>query len=254
MQFLPKLLAILLMLTMGAAPSWATIANGDFSAGLAGWSTTGVVSTAPSYTYGGTGAGTIFPTVGTQVSELVNVGGVGRSTMEAALGLPNGALQTFSNSLTHPHRHWRLRNGSVMTRTITDATGYISFDWNFWRSDYPTYNDLAFFTISGPGITGTQIVLLSDVNSSAEALATTTGQGPANGTGWQNYSYTLPSSGDYTIGFGVVNARDTSVESYLYIDNVDSIVMPEPSAALTAFALLGTGLLYPLRRRRPGLP
>ena len=249
--WLRSTVAIYAMVIGGAGQVRATITNGDFSAGLTGWTTAGVVSTAASYTYGNPGGGTILPTAGTQVAELRTVGGVSRASMESVLGLPNNSLQTFSNSLSHPYRKWRVRNGSVMTRTIVGASDYVSFDWNFWRRDYPSYNDLAFFTISGPGITGTEIILLSDVNSSPEALAVTSGYGPANGTGWQSYTYNLPSEGDYTIGFGVINSRDTAYNSYLYIDNVDSVVVPEASTALTAALLFGTALMYPLRRRRP---
>ncbi|MCB1094821.1 MAG: hypothetical protein KDN22_04500 [Verrucomicrobiae bacterium] len=241
--------SLVVLLALGGTQASATITNGDFSSGLTGWSTTGVVTTATSYTYGGAGGGTILPTAGTQVAELVNAGGVADTSMDTFLGLKRNTLQKFSDSLTHPgYADYSLTTGSVLKRTLTGASGILSFDWNFWRTDYPPYNDLAFFTISGPGISGTQIVLLSDVNGSAEALATTSGYGPSNGTGWQSYSYALPSTGNYTIGFGIVNASDTAYPTYLYIDNVS--LVPEPSAAFTAAALLGTGMLYPLRRRR----
>ena len=241
--------SLVVLLTVGGTQAKATITNGDFSSGLTVWSTTGVVSTATSYTYTGAGAGTIFPTAGTRVAELINVGGVSRNSMESFLGLSKNTLQRFSNGLTHPaYPDYSLTIGSVLKRTLTGAGGVLTFDWNFWRTDYPPYNDMAFFTISGPGISGTQIVLLSDVNSSAEALATASGYGPSNGTGWQSYSYALPSTGNYTIGFGIVNAQDSAYPTYLYIDNV--ALVPEPSAAFTAVALLGTGLLYTLRRRR----
>ncbi|MGK0184357.1 MAG: hypothetical protein ACI9R3_000123 [Verrucomicrobiales bacterium] len=85
--------------------------------------------------------------------------------------MSNGEPQDFSDDLAdgpvNPNRQWNVTNGSVMTRKINDASGYISFDWNFWRDDYPSYNDMSFFTISRPGISGTQIILLSDVNSSS---------------------------------------------------------------------------------------
>ena len=252
MRLLPSLFVAAVFAQLFAVGNvLGTISNGDFSSGLTGWTTSGQVGTATSYSYPNPGGGTITPTSGTRVSELVTVGGSNLATLESTLGITSGSLQALSDGLTHPYSHYTLTNGSVITRTITGASDYLSFDWNFWRRDYPPYNDLAFFTISGPGISGgTDIILLADVNNSAEALDTTSWYGPAYGTGWNSYSYALPTMGDYTIGFGIVNARDTSYATYLHIDNVDSVVIPEPSAALTALALFGAGLLYPLRRRR----
>lgn len=224
--------SLLVLLALGTTQSEATITNGDFSSGLTGWSTSGVVW------------------VSSGEARLRNTGGVNLAAMESALGLSSGELQTFSNGLSGNPTNPTVTNGSVMTRTISGASSYISFDWNFWRNDYPPYNDMSFFTISGPGITGTDIILLSDVNSSTAAQATTSGQGYNRGTGWQTFSYALPSTGTYTIGFGVSNSSDTAVASYLYIDDVDSLVIPEPSAGFTAIALLGTGLWFPLRRKR----
>ena len=89
MRLFPHIVASLVVfLIFWGAQAQATITNGDFSSGLTGWSTTGVVTTATSYTYGGTGGGTIYPTAGTRVAELVNVGGVSRANMELFWGFP----------------------------------------------------------------------------------------------------------------------------------------------------------------------
>ena len=235
------------------------ITNGDFSSGLTGYTTVGMTSTAPSYTYTtpstgfGGGAylgGTISPTSGSQVTQLRSTGGVGRRAIESALGLPNRSLQNLSNSLTHSSRHYSLTNGSAIQTSFT-GSGTLSFDWNFWREDYTPYNDISFFTISGPGLSGSEIVLLSDVNGSAEALAATSARGPGGGTGWQGYSYLLPGDGVYTIGFGVIEARDAVVPSFLHIDNIQaSVLVPEASPALTAALMAVSGLGLTMRRRR----
>ena len=225
------------------------ISNGDFSAGLTGYTTEGIAATATSYTYTGADGGTLAPTAGSQVTEIQS-GGVNPDVLEASLGLPAGSLQGLSDSLTHSNPYYTVRKASGI-QTAFDGSGTLSFDWNFWTTDSPADNDLSFFTISGPGITGTDIVLLSDLNGSAEALALTSGTGLANGTGWQNFGYTLPGSGSYTISFGVLNSRSASFTSYLHIDNVQvSVLVPEASSAVTAALLVFGGVGLIMRRER----
>ncbi|GGA04420.1 hypothetical protein CYANOKiyG1_16810 [Okeania sp. KiyG1] len=47
-------------------------------------------------------------------------------------------------------------------------------------------------------------------------------------TGYQSFSHTFSESGTYTLGFGVVDAGDTVVDSGLLIDNVELTSVPEP--------------------------
>lgn len=63
------------LLAIAAAEASATITNGDFSSGRTGWSTSGVVSGAASYTYPDPNGGRIDPQAGTRVTELVPDGG-----------------------------------------------------------------------------------------------------------------------------------------------------------------------------------
>ena len=245
---------------LGPLARAALITNGDFSSGLSGYTTVGAVSTATSYTSTepstsfGSGPylpGTILPTTGTNVSQLrATKNGPATNLIESTLGLSGGSLQALSDSLTHPYAHYGLRGGAAM-QTSFNGSGTLTFDWNFWREDFAPYNDLSFFTISGPGITGSEVILLSDVNGSAESLALTTERGPGGGTGWQGFSYTLPGAGVYTIGFGVVNGRTGRVPSYLHIDNIQaSVLVPEASPALTAALLVISGFGLAMRRRR----
>ena len=260
MDFIRKLsLCTVLLLFSGAVSKGALISNGDFSSGLSGYTTVGSAGTAGSYTFLTSSTnftnepfvpGTILPTSGAAVSQLRTTGGVAVSTIESTLGISGGSLQSLSDSLTHSNAHFTLGTGSAMS-TSFEGSGTLTFDWNFWREDYEPFNDLSFFTISGPGISGSEVVLLSDVNGSAEALATTLGRGAGAGTGQQSYSYALPGTGVYTIGFGVVNSRDTQVPTYLYIDNIQaSVLVPEAGQTLTAMLLVFSGLGLAMRRRR----
>ena len=251
----------LLWLLFPCSLSWAVlITNGDFSDGLSGYTSVGIVTTAPGYTdttrpQGGGkrpwAGGSVSPTAGSQVSQLSSVSGVGATAIESTLGLPSGSLQALSDSLTHPgNGHFNVRDASAMQTTF-DGSGVLSFDWNFWSDDYSQSNDYSFFTISGPGIAGNEIVLLADVNGSAEALAAISARGAGGGTGWQDFAYSLPGAGVYTIGFGVVNGRNQNVPSYLHIDNIQtSALVPEASTSLTAMLLVISGLSLATRRRR----
>jgi hypothetical protein len=168
--------------------------------------------------------------------------------VESTLGLAPGALQTFSDGLTHNQTHFDIGQGSALATTFTTLSGgrTLTFDWNFWRDDYPPFNDFSVFTISGAGITGTEVVLLSDVNTSAEGQFPTTGRGPATGTDWRTFGYTLPSSGTYSIGFGAINGRDSAVPSYLHIDNIQ--VVPEVSTPLVLFFFGAFGIFFQRKR------
>ena len=219
--------------------SHATITNADFSSGLSGWSSTGVVSTATSYTYGNPAGGTISPTAGTRVVEMRTRTSVNRNSLASFLGTTSTAL----NSLVSGNA----TRGSAIRTTFT-GTGSITFDWNFWTRDYPPYNDFAFVALSGPGISGTQLTLLSNVNAFAGPNGT---NGPSNGTGWQSSTLTLPGDGVYTIGFGTMNSVDNAVNSYFYVDNLQTTCVPEPSTALAAFFALGLIFWLPNRRWRP---
>ena len=117
-----------------------------------------------------------------------------------------------------------------------------------WTRDYPPYDDFSFVTLSGPGITGTQVQLLSSVTMFTEGNGT---NGPSNGTGWITTTLSLPGDGVYTIGFGTMNARDNAVTSYFYVDNLETTCIPEPSTAFAAFFAIGLVCWLPYHRRRP---
>ncbi len=80
----------------------------------------------------------------------------------------------------------------------------MSFQWNFATNDYAPYEDFAFAT----------------VNSAVFSLSNTQATGDYGATGWQTFSYTAMVAGTYTIGQGVMNARDQSVDSFLGVDAV----------------------------------
>ncbi|MEM7386133.1 MAG: hypothetical protein AAF514_14425 [Verrucomicrobiota bacterium] len=236
--------APLLLLWPGVSDTRADnlIPNGDFSGGFASWATLGSTDTDTSFTYGAPGAGTISPITGSQVSEI-HSSGANAAALAGFLGVTTAAMNN-AGGVSHV-----TADGAAIKTTFWGG-GLVSFNWNYWTLDapppIPDYNDFSIATISGPGIAGTEVILLADVYGNG--LADPTGLGPANGTGWQSLTIPLPGTGNYTIGFASLNPGDRNYDSYLHIDNVRTL--PEPGTAFSATFLLAFLLFQRTRRRQ----
>ena len=99
----------------------------------------------------------------------------------------------------------------------------------FQAADYLPFNDTAFWSFVGRDL---------DPEGLIGRVATV---GDFGATGWKPFSFTAPTAGLYTIGFGVFNVTDNLQDSYLGVDAV-----PEPCT----LALLGLGFAGLLFRRR----
>ncbi|MEM1170437.1 MAG: PEP-CTERM sorting domain-containing protein [Cyanobacteria bacterium P01_H01_bin.35] len=72
-------------------------------------------------------------------------------------------------------------------------------------------------------------------------------------TGYQSFSYVIPETGTYTLGFGVADANDPLGFSGLLVDNVKLIAAstPEPTTTLGLFATaFGAFSLLKKRQRK----
>lgn len=217
-----------------AQSSHAAILNGSFETGnFNSWSTTGQTTVEDS-TFG------VNPANGTHqavLETLQDTTGVSGSEIENFLGLSSGSLTAMG-----------VQEGSAIKQTFTANAGdVLSFSWNFLTDLDPadtTYNDFAFWTLSS-----TQEQLADTNNPTNFSFSRL-----AKETGYQPYSYTLASTGTYTLGFGVVDVGDTTVNSALLVDNVrlssSSTAVPEPT---TTFGLLASAAFGFRWRRREKL-
>lgn len=212
----------------GALGVSAAVLNGGFETGtLAGWSLTGAGSAQ-------TAALGVTPPFGSYQGFIETTGNATAlaPTVAAALGVSGSAILGLGTGTPV--------NGTALSQAITVPAGAVlSFDWNFISDELnetATYNDFAFFTVSGSAY------LLASRNSSTFSLSSPP-PGFDGQTGWSTSTYTFATAGTYTIGFGVLNVGDAGHNSGLLLD---AVTVPEPGVA----ALLGLCCLGLRRCRR----
>jgi len=127
----------------------------------------------------------------------------------------------------------------------------VSFNYDFMTQEPPTggAKDFAFVVLLN---SLNQVVQYSVISNYAAATFGTTGAGNPFGseTHYQSFQLTIPTTGTYTLGFGVVdtgNAATDTNPSALLVDNVQVTAVPEPTTV--AFSIAGASLLVALRRR-----
>jgi hypothetical protein len=209
-----RMFVLAAFLALGCRAAHALVDNGSFeAAGYCGWETTGhAVQTDSSFGIG--------PVHGASQALITTAGNTSRADIELFLGIAAGTLDTFTS--------YPATAGTAIRQSLTVEAGRVlSFDWNFLCNDYLPYNDFAFFAVNG------EVYKLSDV-AQCEGL----GEGNSSfqdQTGFSSFSYTFTAAGTYTIGFGVVDVRDASVDAGLIIDN---IYTDEPLAVVSSSMVL----------------
>ena len=169
----------------------------DFEAGLQGWSVVGAVNTTTAEHFDGASSANLASAVSQTVAT---------SQIESFVGIDSGTLAGLNNN----NNNETPVAGSAMKATFyLNGGDTFSFDWKFQTHDYLPYNDFAFFSVTSGGATE-----LADVAS----LGNTNGH--VSATGWHETSFTAQDSGQYTFGFGVIDVRDSNVQSNLFIDHV----------------------------------
>ncbi|MBD2255012.1 PEP-CTERM sorting domain-containing protein [Nostoc parmelioides] len=201
-----------------------SINNGSFETGdFSNWDTTGQATVEGS-------SFNVAPADGTYqavLETLQDETGISSSDLETFLGLSSGSL---TGSV----------EGSAIKQTITvNAGDVLTFYWNFLTDEVsadPDFNDFAFFSVS-------------NINQLANTYDATVFSFSrlAQQTGYQPYTYNFTTAGIYTLGFGVIDVGDTTVNSALLVDNVELTPVPEP---VTMFGILiGAGFGYAAKMR-----
>jgi hypothetical protein len=106
-----------------------------------------------------------------------------------------------------------LTNGSAISQSFMGNMGdVVSMSWNYAARDYIPFTDPAFSVLIAPD--GTAMV---------DVLASTTGPGLVTGSdgisGVFTFAEQLSQTGEYTLGFAVINSGDTILDATLFIDD-----------------------------------
>jgi hypothetical protein len=169
-------------------------------------------------------------------NDLTN-GSVSVGALEAALDLGSGTLTGLGQGT--------VTNGSAFQQTFTTLTpSVLSFRWDFLTSEDPTFspnNDFAFVTINGSVTTLAQftdatITLPFDPGNPLPPPST---DEYLTETGYKTFTVTLPTAGQYTLGFGVGNVQTNDIASALLVDKVTlAAEAPEPATGVLLASLL----------------
>jgi hypothetical protein len=207
--------------------------NGGFETGnYSDWQTIGQT------TVEGSGFG-VTPVEGTYQAVLETLQdtlpGASGSDLETFLGLNSGDLTNLN-----------VVEGSAIKQDITvNAGDVLVFSWNFLTDQNPpdsTYNDFAFFTLSTTSTT------LADTFS--PLMTSFSRLSYEYQTGYQPYSYTFATGGTYTLGFGVVDVGDDTVNSALLVDRISTQAIPEPLTILGSATAIGFGAWFKRRLKK----
>ena len=150
-----------------------------------------------------------------------------------------------------------VQDGSgYLTQQVTLTAGtVVHFDYIFLTDEDNTTsynNDIAFYTING---VSTQLYSASQLsaaqlnNGSASPNFSFQTSGSA-GNGYTGVNITVPTTGNYTFGFGVSDVTTNTVYSGLLIDNLNYSVVPEPGTDALLVLGAGVGGVFVFRRRK----
>lgn len=154
------------------------------------------------------------------------------NTVGTTLGLTSSQITGLSALLQQQAQASGFGSGSITnsafvhrTVTLTAGTTY-QLAWNYIGTDYVPFNDGSITTLVG---TGSTAGVTPTVNNYAQNYALLGFTNPGTGdysagtfgsTGWQVSTYSVPTSGDYQLGFAVFNLDDTGLSPVLLVDDL----------------------------------
>jgi hypothetical protein len=154
------------------------------------------------------------------------------STVGTTLGLTSSQITSLSTLLQQQAQTSGFGSGSITnsafvyrTVTLTAGTTY-QMAWNYIGTDYVPFNDGSITTLVGTGSTAGVTPTVNNYTQNYALLGFTnpgTGDysaGTFGSTGWQVSTYSVPTSGDYQLGFAVFNLDDTGLSPVLLVDDL----------------------------------
>ena len=157
------------------------------------------------------------------------------NTVGTTLGLTSSQITSLSALLQQQAQTSGFGSGSITnsafvhrTVTLTAGTTY-QLAWNYIGTDYVPFNDGSITTLVG---TGSTAGVTPTVNNYAQNYALLGFTNPGTGdysagtfgsTGWQVSTYSVPTSGDYQLGFAVFNLDDTGLSPVLLVDDLQGV-------------------------------
>jgi outer membrane autotransporter protein len=144
-------------------------------------------------------------------------------TADSVFGLTSGTLSSvFSGTASYG----RPTNYGALTETVTLNPGTYTFYWAYAAQDYHPFNDGVLFTLSGDSLNRVDVLASNGANDANEGAAQPTTQvvGTYGATQWASHSFSIDTSGSYTLGFVAYNwgdypnhYTDTAVNPIFYI-------------------------------------
>ena len=213
----------------GNTTSW-TISN---TTGAANWSagSGAAVVTGLSHTPGGGKSWTVAP-YGTYMLSLQPGGGSPTfDSATASLGLTAGQNTAIKSYLTGLGGNSNPTNAAWVKRDMTLQAGVTySIAWQYLSTDYTPFNDGSMITLVHK-TDGSKVPTLNNAQRNYALLGFTnpgTGDYSTNSygaTGWQVATFTVPTDGDYSLGFAAFNLGDTTLSPILLIDEMQGTTM-----------------------------
>lgn len=188
------------------------------------------------------------------------------TTINPAGSVPTGyGTNPADTDVANLNSYFGLANGTLAGIGAADGSGYLSqqltltagsvvhFDYVFLTDEDNTltgtrfHNDQAFLTVNG--------VIESTLYQASQFSSTQLDNGSSTifsfqTPGYVTVSYTVPTTGDYTFGFGVVDIGVNTTKSGLLLDNFNYTVIPEPGTDVLLVLSAGLGGLMVVARRR----
>lgn len=242
-------------LTLASAAQAAPLGNGDFSAGLNGWTTAGDATVAQGSLFGELaigntprlvlGTGSLLQDDYPAIAGRYNVSGHDTVSaglnLEASLNLAGGALDDAANG------NFTLEGSSASQTFTVHAGDTLHFDWQLLTREGAgglNLGDTAWLVLTTAS--GTQLTRLGDT---ASLSLNDAGQGWSVST-LSMQSITFAQAGSVTLAWAVGDVNDYGTTSLLSIGNVSVTAVPEPQSMALLLAGLWTATLALRRRQR----